>query len=234
MGNLCGVVKLNLPFLLISLGWLFVGVSHGVPEGAIERLSADEFAEREVAQAEVFAWAVKGGEGAVGELISIWEEDEDPETTERIHRVLRALSDEEYQAGGSSYLGVSMTEQPSEPNEKGEVRMMIRVSEILRGSPADSSEIEQGDAIVSLNGRGWVKKGAIGDFSKTIEMMKPGSVVRLGIIRPGEGELEVQVTLRRRPVRDLAQGFGNFGEMEGEAMDEHFEVWMAEKRKLAK
>lgn len=204
----------------------------GQPLDIVGRLSADAFSEREVAQSDLFKWAEENGDGAIHKLLGLLDTDEDPEIRERISQVLRRLSDETYQNGGKPYLGISMTEDMDPAEGKDVQRFGIVVTEILRGSPAASSELLAGDVIISINGEGWDKPGAMGSLSESIAKMEPGSVVILLVERADMEPFEINVRLRRCPVPRLMPGIDDLGSLELKAEEAFFKKWLAEKRKL--
>lgn len=215
--------------LLLLLGFSCL---HGFPADVIERLSDDVFKEREAAQAELLEWADKSGEAGLEELFGLWETSEDPEIRERVVQVLRSLSTKMYHQGGRPYLGVSMTEKVGEAEKEGSGRVVIIVTEILKGSPAASSDLQPGDVIVSKDGVGWSARGAVNEFSESIAEMKPGSSITLLIERAELKPFEVKVTLRRCPVPLLMPGMGDLGRLETMAEEAFFREWFAEEIKL--
>lgn len=227
-------VKADLILLTTSFFLLSASSLLSLPAGITDRLSADAFVERETAQADLLKWADKGGEGAVQQLLELWDDNEDPEIRERVQQVLRSLSDKDYQLEGKPYLGISMIEEIKNLDEKGDQMIGIVVTEILKGSPADSSKLRAGDMIVSLNGSGWKEGGAVNLFSDSIAKMKPFSEVVLEVERAGVEPFEVKVILRRCPVPNLVPGMGNLERLEAKAMEDFFGEWMTKKRSLEK
>ena len=217
----------------LTVGLFLVSASllGGFPEGTVKGLSADEFGDREAAQEKLFGWAVDNGDGAIRQLLGLWKESEDPEVRERVFRVLRGLSDADYQKGGRPYLGISMIEEPGEADGEGNQDSRIAITEILKGSPADTSELQVGDVIVSLNGNGWGEAGAINKFSASIAGMAPNSEILLLVERNNAEPFETKVTLRRCPVPNLLPRMHDLGKLEADAMDTFFDEWMEEKRK---
>lgn len=219
----------DLKLLAASLLVLSASCLYSLPTETVEQLSAEVFAVREAAQAELLEWAEKGGDGAVNELVELWETSEDPEVSERVLQVLRELSNKAYQQEGKPYLGISMAEEIRKLDGEGVQRIGIVVTEILRGSPASSSELLAGDVIVSMNGTGWKKPGAVDEFSESIAKMKPGSEIVLLVKRAEMEPFEVKVVLRRCPVPNLIRGMGDLRRLEVKAMEAFFKQWMEEK-----
>lgn len=186
------------------------------------------------AQAKLLEWAEESGDKAVNELLELWETSEDPEIQERVLQVLKGLSDKAYQMAGKPYLGISMDEEIDEVDGEGIQQIGIVITEILRGSPAASSDLLAGDVIISMNGMGWKEPGATEKFSESIAKMKPGSEVALLVKRAGMEPFEVKVVLRRCPVPNLIRGIGDLGRLEVKAQEAFFKQWMAEKRKKKK
>lgn len=95
-------------------------------------------------------------------------------------------------------------------------RMGAIVSRIVPGGPADDSDLELGDVIVSYDGE---RVQDIGDLQQKVVETRPGTVVDLGVYRNGGptnlpvriGELDLDNEGRPAPevvVEDLDTGFG--------------------------
>ncbi|MGJ8644572.1 MAG: PDZ domain-containing protein [Luteolibacter sp.] len=204
-----------------------------LPVETVEQLTADAFPEREAAQAELQEWAERTGDRAVDELVGLWEASEDPEIQERVLQVLKGLSDKAYQQEGKAYLGITMQDTVGGIDGDKNQRFGIIITEILRDSPADSSELMIGDVIISMNGEDWKEKDASEIFKAAIARMKPGTEVVLKVERAEEA-IEVKVVLGRSPVPNLIRGMGDLRKLEAKAKEAFFKQWMAEKRKLKK
>ena len=110
---------------------------------------------------------------------------------------LRAKSISNATQNGSGYLGVFIETLTPElrsaynfvPSE-GAV-----VTEVTSGSPADVAGIEQGDVIVSINGRAVTSADQL---TTTIQDDTPGTMVTIGLYR-GSTQMTVTVTLGKSP-----------------------------------
>ena len=95
-------------------------------------------------------------------------------------------------------------------------RMGAIVSTIAAGGPADDSDLELGDVIVSFDGE---RVADVEDLQQKVVETRPGSLIELGVYRGGErttvpvtiGELDLENQGRQAEVdevEDLSTGFG--------------------------
>lgn len=74
------------------------------------------------------------------------------------------------------------------------------VSDIIKGSPAEGSEIQKGDIIVSVNKQ---KVESVNHLRRLVSLIKPGSKAMLSVLRGGR-PVEIAMTIGTLPERPLA------------------------------
>jgi len=74
------------------------------------------------------------------------------------------------------------------------------VSDIIKGSPAEGSEIQKGDIIVSVNKQ---KVESVNHLRRLVSLIKPGSKATLSVFRGGR-PVEIAMTIGTLPERPLA------------------------------
>ena len=79
------------------------------------------------------------------------------------------------------------------------------VIDVSAGGPADKAGIKRGDAIVSVDSK---KLDATNVLSDVISAYKPGDVVTLQIVSPGQSQRDVKVTLGENPSKKGAAYLG--------------------------
>jgi hypothetical protein len=96
--------------------------------------------------------------------------------------------------GKASMLGIALSLETLRLGEKGnEVRAAITVMELQPGFPA-AEILRPGDRIVAVNGEALPEDFTIQEFQQFINTSKPGSKVRLTVVR-GKEQLKLDVPL---------------------------------------
>lgn len=90
------------------------------------------------------------------------------------------------------WIGVSF--EVTTTSQAGVVRTVTRVTEVMRGSPADEAGVLPGDVLVTINGRDWAQ-----DLPAASRDLRPGDPVRLVVERDGRRR-EIRITAGERPV----------------------------------
>lgn len=202
-----------------------LGAEEGVPPDLLRGLTSDDFSVREKSQSDLLGWAREKSETR-GRIVYALSIDEDPEVRKRSSEILRELSDEDYLSDGQGYLGITMAEEMLNGGADGEARMGIRISMVMKGSPADSAGLKAGDLVVALDGAVWKDPGAINVFMEAVASKKPQTNVVLSIRRDAEEPIDIKVKLGKRPVPDLQSALGSIEMMDKQAKDEHFRKWL--------
>lgn len=214
-------------FLLVALFQVALPLSgkEELPPVILEGLTSDVFSVREKSQVSLLEWAREMPESRAGILLGL-SKDEDPEIRKRAAENLRRLSDEDYLSDGQGYLGIMMAEEMLNAGPDGKPGAGIRISMVMRDSPADSSGLKVGDLVVALDGKAWDEPGALDAFMKTVAGKKPLMDVVLTVRRAAPEPIEIRVKLGKRPVADLQSATGNIQMLDKQAKDQHFREWL--------
>jgi predicted metalloprotease with PDZ domain len=197
-----------------------------LPPVILEGLTSDVFSVREKAQVSLLEWAREIPQSRTATLLKL-SNDEDPEIRKRAAEILRQLSDEDYLSDGQGYLGIMMAEEMLNAGPDGKPGAGIRISMVMKDSPADSSGLKVGDLVVALDGKTWDEPGgALDAFMQTVAGKKPLMDVVLTVRRAAPEPIEIRVKLGKRPVADLQSATGNIQMLDKQAKDQHFREWL--------
>lgn len=215
-------VPLSAAMLLISA---FLVWGEAVPPEMFAGLSSEEFPVREKSQESLLLWAREKPSTRAASLADL-PSDEDPEIRKRSYEVLRALSDDDYMSDGQGYLGIMMAEEILNAAAEGKPAVGIRISYVMKESPASTAGLKAGDLIIALDGKSWSQEGAINVFMEVIAAKKPLVDVVLTVSRGAAEPAAVTVKLGKRPVPDLRDVSGDLQLLDKRAKDEHYSEWM--------
>lgn len=204
-----------------------------IPAELVKGLGSEEFAKRETSQAELLEWA-RGREHAGVEILKLSQGSDDPEIQKRSSEILRKLSDEDYLSDGQGYLGIRMQEEQIQGKGNGKGQIGIRVSGLMKGSPADQAGVKQGDLIIALNGKTWNEVGAVAVFGDAISQTKPLVEVILTVKRGEPDPVDIPVKLGKRPLNDLSDARESLQLLDEQARDRHFRAWLKIQEQAAK
>ncbi len=213
-------------------------VPHGawgleVPEQKIAALGDVDFRVRENAQSELLDWARSNPDLSIDELLKRSRTSDDPEIRERCFSILRELVLDRYNLEGAGFLGIGRGYQAVEiPGKPGKAHGVV-VTSIRRGTPADRAGIQINDVIFSLNGKGWSDPSASDVFANQVAAEKPGTKVKLELLRNGK-VLDVDAVLVRRPENPTYLFFdgANYDPEADErrAKEAYFKDWLNQQR----
>lgn len=195
------------------------------PKVFVDGLTSEDFTAREKSQKDLLDWCREKRTpraAAVSELST----DEDPEIRKRASEILRELSDEDYLSEGQGYLGVSLLEEMLNAGPDGKARVGVRILAVLRGSPADTAGLKEGDLILAIDGKSWTEAGAINVLMDEIAKRKPLVNIVLTVSREAPEPLEITAKLGKRPIPDLRAATGDLQMLDKQAKDEHFRQWL--------
>ena len=204
-----------------------------IPPGPLADLESEDFRTREQAQAKILEWG-RGEPAAAMDLL--YEKSihaAEPEVRERCLAVLRELVGDEYSKEGEGFIGVRMQEEtamvPGDPERRG----VIRVTFVMPSSPAEAAGLKINDLIAGIEGKVWHEMPVLMPFSDEVRKFKPGSTVKLSVIRENK-LLEIPVTLMRRPLiadNPFLQDQGvDIEAAEAAAREAYFKRWLERRR----
>lgn len=211
-------------FLSLFLAARLPSLGEPIPPEIVSRLASEIFLDREKSQEELLGWAREKSETRAVSLVTLLA-DEDPEIRKRSYEILRQLSDEDYLSDGQGYLGIMMGEEMLQAGLNGMPGAGIRISRVIKGSPADSSGLKAGDLIIALDGAAWGKQGALDAFMEKIAKKKPMADAVLTIRRNAPEPIDITVKLGKRPIPDLSLA-ADPQALDMQAKDEHFRQWL--------
>ena len=212
--------------LLFSLA--FLAYAGEPPQKLVEGLGAEDFKEREISQKLLLEWANTEAKTPAPALFKLSQTSLDPEIRQRCLNVLRSLSDQDYFTHGKGFLGITMQSEAIKLPDQENPQPAIRITNVVKDSPADSSGLQVDDVIIALGGKPF--KGEVPDeaFRDAIAAMKPLDEVTLQV-RKANGDLEaVKVILTRHPGNDFAGFPQNMRMLDQRARQQHFEMWLKE------
>lgn len=200
--------------------------AEGVPEELRLGLASPEFEERENAQENLLEWSGEDNDAGASSVYELYRNSDDPEVRERCYKVLRDLSDIDYLSDGKGYLGIMMGEEMIKLDGDDKPRACLRISFVVKDSPASRAGLREGDLIIAVDGKKWYERGSIDDFMKVIADTKPLEEIVISLKRGEDESIEATAKLGRRPVEDLT-GLGNDIEhLDEKAKKSHFRQWL--------
>ena len=223
-----------------------------LPPAQLEKLSSDDFEERETAYKAIHEWADQNLTAAPELLYKAWRANEDPEVQSRCYNLMRQMVTQRKFGKGKGFLGIRMTGVilPAKPGGPAGLQA-VRVENILDDTPAQKVGLRMGDLIVRVDeldlqrakpanlgaeekpgrlrlgmgmGRGF-EMHAVSVFSEHIKSKQPGEKVVLHCLR-GNQHLEIEVRLMK-----LAPANDPKHEKIEAASEVFFRQWLEEMKK---
>lgn len=215
-----------------------------LPPAMTQGLKAEQFAERERAEAELLKWSQQQPEAAMDELYRQSRAADDPEVRERCNSVLRDLLNEEYLQDGVGYLGVMMNPFTEQVQVAGDAkpRHAIRLILVQPDTPAKAVGLVAGDLLLGVDQTAWQQGTTNEAVSAVIQGFKAGSKVTLKVFRENK-VVEIEAVLGRRPSAQDLMKLGGFGmalgpeaaeAAENASREAYFRRWLARKKEAAK
>jgi hypothetical protein len=204
-----------------------------IPAALLVELDSEDFRTRENAQASLLEWARKNAAVATDLIYTQSTRGAEPEVRERCLAVLKELVWDLHSKEGEGFIGIRMLEEtvvvPGDP----EMRACVRVSFVMPKSPAETAGIQNNDLIVAVEGKIWRNLPVSLPFSEEIRNHKPGTTVKLSLLRDGK-LIEVPVLLTRRPLHAdnpmLGEEQLDLEAAEAAAREAFFQRWLERKR----
>jgi predicted metalloprotease with PDZ domain len=217
-----------LPVCLCGIAW-----SIELPAETFADLNSEEFRKRESAQGKLLEWARGQGEPAVDALFHQFKLSSDPEVRDRCLGILRDLVNDRYQMEGKGWVGIRMLPEIAKVPGDPRARSVIRVTEVLPDSAALAAGLQVNDLIAGLEDDVWHLGLAVQAFSDKIQELKPGTKVKLKILRDGK-LLDLEMKLGKRPLhadnRFLQLPEEALEAAEREAKETYFREWLERKK----
>ncbi len=159
-------------------------------------LNAPSFTEREQATQRL----LDIGAPAFAKLREAYHQAEYLEERLRIEKVVRSAYVNYHVLDRNGFLGVSMDtsmQRPVKGPNSTESETGLRIGQVTADTGAARAGLRSGDVILALNGKPF-QSGENDQFSQSIRQFRPGTVVRLTILRDSQ-RLTIEPTLGRCP-----------------------------------
>lgn len=223
----------------IIIGLIVVTSAHavGLPDEIFGRLKSEDFKIREGAHAQMLQWAKLNPAIAADELYRQSQIATDPEQRTRCLSILRNLILDEFDQQGQGFVGIQMQDTIAKITEEGKPLTMraVRITHILPGMAAEAAGLKANDTIIGLNGKKWTSELVSDAFMDSIKKLKPGTKVKLQILRMNTIH-EVEVTLCRRPQTEMDPRFElNLERFEAQKQAEkeaYFQGWLEQRKAI--
>jgi hypothetical protein len=202
--------------------------------GLMKELSNPDFKTRKQAQGSLAEWGRQNLDAGIEHFYSTYHEDKDPEVRRRSREILRELVILKQAGEGEGYMGIRMQAEQL-MGQGGELRWVVRVTEVMDGTPAEKAGLKAQDLITGVDDLKFEGGEALNRFGEYIKSCKPRTDVTLHLLRTGR-EMDLKVNLMRRP-RDLEQRTFLWGGEEyipppqEEVEEEEFQEWLQLQRR---
>ncbi|KAB2638116.1 MAG: PDZ domain-containing protein [Verrucomicrobia bacterium] len=227
---------------IAMLAWPMRTAAIELPPAMMLGLQAENFAEREQAQAELLAWTRQRADASPEALYQQSRSAAEPEQRQRCLGVLRELVCDEYLRNGVGYVGFRMNPNTEAVKVPGEdlPRFAVRVLQVEPDTPGHKAGLLGGDLLLGVDDIVWHQEDTSTVVSEKIKSFKAGTKVTLKLFREGK-LVDLPLALGRRPAAaDLLQFQFGFGGMpigpeaiagaERTAKDEYFHRWLAARK----
>jgi C-terminal processing protease CtpA/Prc len=216
-------MRLIRQFLLVFLlAWPAMAAEEPVA-AVVKRLGAEKFAERQAAERELVQLAERGHEAVLRVCVAGYRQSTDPEVRLRLKSAMEQIVEKHLFGAPRGFLGIQINNVFI--GEGGQVIIngvqvparAIWVGNVVENSGAAKAGLQPNDIITAVNGEQW-PDGPTG-FTRFIQAKKPGSVVKLTVLRGNE-------------TKEVAATLGDLPEAERERLGlrqrEFFEQWWRE------
>lgn len=211
--------------ILMALGFVFQADASDDVSGELERLNADSFLEREEAYQNLNDWSKLHSEEAIPFLYSAFSETKSPESKTRILSLLKKRVLLAKYGKPKGFVGIRMENGVS--SIKGELIATVSIMAVEPDSPAEKFGLNVGDAIMSVDGKGFTKNAfASEQFRLRVTAKSAGDRVSLEILR-GKKFLKLDLTLGSMP-EALERAYNRLkGINPKDQKQEYFEDWLS-------
>lgn len=220
-------------FLCMSACLTSLLFSSELPKGSLLGLESTEFKDRQAAELKLLNWCRSYPDGAMIGLLKYSKSANDPEVRDRCFNILRELVGEQYAAEGEGFIGIKLQDEIQAIPGDSKERSVIRVTYVHLASPGERAGLRSNDVLTGLNGESWYDVKASTLFQAEILKLKPGSRVKLNVLRDAK-LMDLEVTLARRPPIPVNQQANlemtNLEGFERAAKEAHFREWLRQRK----
>jgi len=193
----------------------------------IPLLNSPAYAEREAATEKL----TEVGAPAFAKLRKAYADSDDLELKLRIERVVRTGYLDRYVFDKYGFLGVQLQMVDPARMQKGgkpvPTENALQIGRVIADTGASKAGLQAEDIVVALNGAALVGSGqdAVNRFSSTIRTFRPGTPVRLNILRNGL-PIVIDAVVGRCPEESARARTVGFWQEYGKACDRFDEWWL--------
>ena len=219
--------------LVVCAGWVSAQEGDTPPAGLMSKLADTDFKTRQASQEALAEWGRNNLDAGISVFYGTYREAEDPEVRARSRVLLRELVIFKQSGEGKGYLGIRMQAEEL-MLEGGRVRSVVRVTDVMEGTPAQKAGLRAEDLIVGIDDLEVRREASLETFGEYVQSRKPRTDVTLHVLRNGK-PTDVAVNLMRRPADLEDRAFLWGGESyvppaQAEVEEQEFREWLRQKR----
>ncbi|HCC19797.1 MAG TPA: hypothetical protein DEP88_00905 [Verrucomicrobiales bacterium] len=232
--------------LLVFVGALCSPLIAEPLDALLDKMNSDEFDVRSKAYAELEVWAKKNLESSPEELHKLWNASRQPEVRSRCYELMKETAIQRKFGKGKGFIGIRMQEiAVDDPADKGQEKKEklagIQITFVLVDTPGEKAGLKINDTILGVDTLEFGKTkippanarfgfqqtdfGAVTRFGNYIRSKQPDETVTLHILR-GVKEMDVKVTLMKRPASADVRMFGGQEVNPQDEQDRFFKTWL--------
>ena len=199
--NLLRIATCLLCVLVLGSAVASAGDASDIDE-LMTRLGADQYADRETAQAELIERGVQADapDAVMVPATRLYATTPDPEVRHRLREILRVLFEKHYLDRPQGFLGIRFNFEISGQKKDASVKVLS----VTPGSAAEAIGLQPGDRILKVGELDLVKPESVGGLAPYIQSHDPGHELGLVAMR-GEDRLELTATLGAMPLEQIQQ-----------------------------
>jgi C-terminal processing protease CtpA/Prc len=194
--TITSVSSVRLVVLVLAMWWATVDAlqaADNVPDrewaGRVEswlrQLGAEAFADRQMAQEQLLSAAVLDPEDVLYRCLHVHDQTADPEVSHRAWEIIKSVVGKQLLPRPRGYLGVQLVKVADTQMVGVPLFGMIAVKGVVEGSAAADAGLQAGDVILAMDDMMATPDVSLDDFIFNIQSKKPGTMVRLTVLRHG-------------------------------------------------